>query len=212
MAGLYGSNGTAAARHTAAAASLKAGILDLFWDSQKVDITNDLFIAQNIKLFQSSPSMISFSISIVGAMSSVPLHSIHSGVVSFPTKSQKTRSRPSRPSPLTWFSIAIMAPSPQHLLTQVSNGTHLHSLLRCYSTNKDFRDAPNVWPPHQYIVLQALKSLPTNVSKGTLPAPSSNQSTFDLIPSGQLGIAEFKADQIPLRLAHPLILTQLMGW
>ena len=146
--GLYGSNGTAAARRTAAAASLKAGILDLFWDSQKVDITNDLFIAQNIKLFQSSPSMISFLISIVGAMSSVPLHSIHSGVVSFPTKSQKTRSRPSRPSPLTWFSIAIMAPSPQHLLTQVSNGTHLHSLLRCYSINKDFRDAPNAWPPH----------------------------------------------------------------
>ena len=39
-------------------------------------------------------------------------------------------------------------------------------------------------------MLQALKSLPANVSKGALPAPSSNQSTFDLIPSGQLGIAE----------------------
>lgn len=51
LAGLYGSNAAAAAPHTAAAASLKAGILDLFWDSQKVEITNDLFLEPNIKLF-----------------------------------------------------------------------------------------------------------------------------------------------------------------
>jgi hypothetical protein len=37
LAKLYGSsNQTAADRHTTAAASLKAGILDLLWDSQKV--------------------------------------------------------------------------------------------------------------------------------------------------------------------------------
>ena len=124
-------------------------------------------------------------------MSSAPLHSTHSGVVSFPTKLPKTSSLPSRPSlPLIWFSIAIMGPSPQHLWTQVSNGTHSHSIFRCYSINKGFRDAPNAWPPHQYIILKALKSLPANVSKGALPTPSSSQSTFDLIPSGQLGLAE----------------------
>ena len=37
MAGFYGSsNTTAADQHTTAAASLKAGILDLLWDSNKV--------------------------------------------------------------------------------------------------------------------------------------------------------------------------------
>jgi hypothetical protein len=37
LAELYGSsNATAVTQHTTAAASLKAGILDLLWDSQKV--------------------------------------------------------------------------------------------------------------------------------------------------------------------------------
>jgi alpha,alpha-trehalase len=37
MAQLYGkSNASAAARHTAAAAAIKAGVLDLFWNSTKV--------------------------------------------------------------------------------------------------------------------------------------------------------------------------------
>jgi len=37
MAGLYGPvNNTVIQRHKDAAANLKAGILDLFWDSQKV--------------------------------------------------------------------------------------------------------------------------------------------------------------------------------
>ncbi|KAF7798296.1 hypothetical protein EIP86_009516 [Pleurotus ostreatoroseus] len=58
-------------------------------------------------------------------------------------------------------------------------------------------DAPNAWPPHQHIILEALAALPSNVSGGTLPTPASNQSTFDLIPSGQIGIAE---DQLPGQL------------
>ncbi|OCH84124.1 glycoside hydrolase family 37 protein [Obba rivulosa] len=51
-------------------------------------------------------------------------------------------------------------------------------------------DAPNAWPPHQYVALQALAALPSNIKEGTLPTPSSNQSTFDLIPSGQIGVSE----------------------
>ncbi|KAG6810112.1 hypothetical protein H0H92_013254 [Tricholoma furcatifolium] len=51
-------------------------------------------------------------------------------------------------------------------------------------------DAPNTWPPHQYIVLQALRALPTNLTSGALPTPSGNQSTFSLIPAGQLGLNE----------------------
>ncbi|KAL9711247.1 hypothetical protein Ac2012v2_005787 [Leucoagaricus gongylophorus] len=58
-------------------------------------------------------------------------------------------------------------------------------------------DAPNAWAPHQYIILQALRALPSNVSQGTLPTPNDGKSTFDLIPSGQLGIAENQLPQQP---------------
>ena len=52
------------------------------------------------------------------------------------------------------------------------------------------RDAPNAWPPHQYIALEALRALPANVSGGSLPTPNSGQSTYSLIPANQIGIAE----------------------
>jgi len=48
-------------------------------------------------------------------------------------------------------------------------------------------DWPNTWPPHQYIVLSALRALPNNLTSQPLPQPSNGQTTFDLIPSGQLG-------------------------
>ena len=56
------------------------------------------------------------------------------------------------------------------------------------------RDAPNAWPPHQYIALEALKALPSNVTSAGLPVPSGNQSTYDLVPAGQL---DFVADALP---------------
>ncbi|KAJ3558853.1 hypothetical protein NP233_g11413 [Leucocoprinus birnbaumii] len=58
-------------------------------------------------------------------------------------------------------------------------------------------DAPNTWAPHQYIVLQALRALPANVSGGALPTPGQGNSTFNLIPSGQLGLAENQLPQQP---------------
>ena len=51
-------------------------------------------------------------------------------------------------------------------------------------------DAPNTWPPHQYIILQALRALPANITTNPLPTPGEKKSSFDLIPSGQLGIKE----------------------
>ncbi|KAI0265670.1 glycoside hydrolase [Gloeopeniophorella convolvens] len=51
-------------------------------------------------------------------------------------------------------------------------------------------DAPNAWPPHQYIALQALRALPANVSSGAIPEPPNGQSAFALVPSGQLGLDE----------------------
>ena len=46
-------------------------------------------------------------------------------------------------------------------------------------------DAPNSWPPHQHIALEALANIPTNIS--TMPLPSDAPS-FSYIPSGQLGL------------------------
>ena len=51
-------------------------------------------------------------------------------------------------------------------------------------------DAPNAWPPHQYIALQALLALPSNVSSGAIPQPPSGQSAYALVPSGQLDVSE----------------------
>ncbi|KAF8636039.1 hypothetical protein AX15_000196 [Amanita polypyramis BW_CC] len=62
-------------------------------------------------------------------------------------------------------------------------------------------DAPNAWPPHQYIILAALRALPSNVTGGPLPTTSGNQSTFSLIPSGQIGIQESDLIQQPIYIA-----------
>lgn len=59
-------------------------------------------------------------------------------------------------------------------------------------------DAPNAWPPHQYIVLQALRALPSNVSSGSLPTPANNQSSFDFVPQGQLGLTEAQLPRQPI--------------
>lgn len=64
------------------------------------------------------------------------------------------------------------------------------------------RDSPNAWPPHQYIILQALRALPSNLTTNGLPTPSSNQSTYDLIPAGQLGFTEAQLPGQPFRGAQ----------
>jgi alpha,alpha-trehalase len=51
-------------------------------------------------------------------------------------------------------------------------------------------DAPNAWPPHQYITMQALRALPDNVSSGAIPQPPKGKSGFALVPDGQLGLQE----------------------
>ncbi|CAL1713673.1 unnamed protein product [Somion occarium] len=58
-------------------------------------------------------------------------------------------------------------------------------------------DAPNTWPPHQFIILEALRNLPSNITSTPLPPAPSGNSTYTLIPSGQLGIPE---DQLPGQL------------
>ena len=57
-------------------------------------------------------------------------------------------------------------------------------------------DAPNAWPPHQYIAIEALRAIPSNVS--TQSVPTSSSSTFALIPAGQLGLEENQLPGQPL--------------
>ncbi|KAG2054179.1 glycoside hydrolase family 37 protein [Suillus hirtellus] len=59
-------------------------------------------------------------------------------------------------------------------------------------------DAPNCWPPLQYIILQALQAIPSNLTTNGLPTPSSDQSTYDLIPAGQLGLTEAQLPGQPI--------------
>lgn len=52
------------------------------------------------------------------------------------------------------------------------------------------RDSPNAWPPHQYIIISALEELPCNLTTNILPTPGPGQSTYDLVPAGQLNFTE----------------------
>ncbi|KAI5995126.1 trehalase-domain-containing protein [Pisolithus albus] len=63
-------------------------------------------------------------------------------------------------------------------------------------------DAPNTWPPHQYIILEALNTLPSNLTTNSLPTPGAGQSAYDLIPSGQLNLTESQLLGQPLRGAQ----------
>ncbi|KAJ3485392.1 hypothetical protein NLI96_g4987 [Meripilus lineatus] len=69
-------------------------------------------------------------------------------------------------------------------------------------------DAPNAWPPHQHVILEALRQLPSNVTSGSLPTPASNQSTFDLLPPGQMGMSE---DQLPSQGLTPTVNSTRVG-
>ncbi|KAG8737849.1 hypothetical protein FRC10_007602 [Ceratobasidium sp. 414] len=55
-------------------------------------------------------------------------------------------------------------------------------------------DFPNSWPPHIYIILEALAGVPKNVVKKPLPQINSTATSYSLIPEGQLGLPR---DQLP---------------
>lgn len=68
-------------------------------------------------------------------------------------------------------------------------------------------DAPNCWPPHTYIILQALRALPANITGGVLPTPTGNQSTFNLIPANQIALNESQLPGQPLRTGNNATIT-----
>ncbi|KAJ7205259.1 trehalase [Mycena pura] len=157
MAQLYGaSNRTAAARHTAAAAAIKAGVLDLCWNATKLAFYdfNLAAKAQN------------------SVFSAATFYPFWSGIVP--------------PEVLASSENAFGAFAALNMVLNRYNGTMPVTFI---DTGLQW-DAPNAWPPHQYIALQALRALPANVTRGALPTPAAGQGTFSLVPAGQLGVAE----------------------
>ncbi|KAG9022809.1 hypothetical protein FS837_006129, partial [Tulasnella sp. UAMH 9824] len=57
-------------------------------------------------------------------------------------------------------------------------------------------DAPNTWPPHQYIVMAALNNVPKNISTKAYPTLSSDTTSWSLVPSNQLGLGQ---SQLPVQ-------------
>ncbi|KAJ7786712.1 glycoside hydrolase family 37 protein [Mycena olivaceomarginata] len=129
---LYGkANATAAARHTAAAAAIKAGVLDLFWNATKLAFY-DFNLASNTRN---------------DVFSAATFYPFWSGII--PPEVSRARRTPSA---------------------------------------RSRRDAPNAWPPHQYVALQALRALPANVTVA-LPTPAAGAGAFSLVPRA-IGVDE----------------------
>ena len=157
-------NASAAATHTKAAASIKAGILDLFWDPEKLAFY-DFNLTSNARN---------------NIWSTVTFFPLWNGIV---------------PAELTNSTEAAFGFfSAVNLLLNRYNGT---VPVTWHESGLQW-DAPNAWPNHQHVIVEAFKALPTNVTRGSLPTLSANQSSFDLIPAGQLDVLEAQLPGQPI--------------
>ncbi|KAF8272594.1 glycoside hydrolase [Lactarius quietus] len=150
------SNSTAVLEHEAAAANIRAGILDLFWDSSKLAF-------YDFNLTSNSRNNI-FSVAT--------FYPLWAGITPDEVLSSSTNA-------FGFFSSINM-------VLRRYNGTYPTTFIESGLQ----WDAPNAWPPHQYIALQALLGLPSNVSSGAIPQPPSGQSAYALVPDGQLDVPE----------------------
>ncbi|KAF8587681.1 glycoside hydrolase family 37 protein [Ramaria rubella] len=143
-----------AAFHRSQASSLRATILDLFWDPEKL-----AFYDFNRTSNARNP-----------VFSAATFYPLWNGIIPDEVLQQEDKA--------FGFFAAL------NLVLNKYNGTLPVTFL---NTGLQW-DWPNTWPPHQYIALQALRNLPANITTRVLPVPSRNQTTFDLVPAGQLGI------------------------
>jgi len=172
LAELYGSsNTTAATQHTNAAASLKAGILDLCWDSQKLAFY-DYIINTNTRS---------------DIFSAAAFYPFWSGIIPDEVMNDEQS--------------AFGAFSSINMVMSRYNGTFPVTFIESGLQ----WDAPNAWAPHQYIAILALRGLPANITTTGIPSPPSNQSTFALIPAGQLGLNETQLPGQPVRSGPSII-------
>ena len=143
-------------KYSAAAANIRAGILDLFRDSSKLAFYDFNLTSNSRNNF--------FSVATY--------YPPWVGTVPEELGSDSTKA-------FGFFSSINM-------MLRRYNGTYLTTFVESGLQ----WDAPNAWPPHQYIALQALRALPSKVSSGAIPQPPSGESAFALVPSGQLGLQE----------------------
>ena len=141
-----------ASSHRETASELRAGILDLFWDSKKLSFYDYNLTSNARNNIYSAAAFCPFWVGI------------------FPSDILSDQSK------------AFGAFASVNLVMNRYNGT-LPATFLDTSLQWDF---PNAWPPHQYIALNALRNLPSNLTTNSLPGGKS----FDLVPSGQLGITE----------------------
>lgn len=165
MADLYDSQGnsSAASSHHSTASTIRAGILDLFWDSSKLAFY-DFNLTSNTRN---------------DIFTTATFYPLWNGIVPDEVLN-------STQNAFGFFSAINM-------VLNRYNGT---MPVTFYESGLQW-DAPNAWPPHQHVILEALKALPANVSSGALPTPGNNQSAYDLIPQGQLSFPE---NQLPGQL------------
>ncbi|KAF8417169.1 glycoside hydrolase family 37 protein, partial [Boletus edulis BED1] len=158
LANLYGSsNPPAAATHLQVAAGIRAGILDLMWDSSKLAF-------YDFNLTSNSRNSI---------FTAATFYPVWNGIVPDEVLSSQANA-------FGYFAAVNM-------VMNRYNGTFPVTFVDYTGLQWD---SPNAWPPHQYIILSALEALPSNLTTNALPTPGSGQSTYDLVPAGQLNFTE----------------------
>lgn len=157
LANLYSdSNTTAEKSHRTSASNLKAAILDLFWDANKLAFY-DFNLTSNARN---------------DVFSVATYYPMWNGIFPDEVLANETA--------------AFGAFSVVNMVLNKFNGTFPTTFLQ---TGQQW-DAPNSWPPHNYIVMNALKNLPSNLSTTAIPNSPSGQSSYALVPQGQLNMAE----------------------
>ncbi|EEB94678.1 hypothetical protein MPER_06469, partial [Moniliophthora perniciosa FA553] len=137
LADLYdsvGSNSSTAESHRSRAASLKEGIIDLFWDSDKV-----AFYDCNLQTNARN-----------NFFSAATFYPLWSGIIPDDILSSSDK--------------AFAAFSSVNMVLNRYNGTYPSTFIETGSQ----WDFPNAWPPHQYIILEALRNLPSDITGNQL--------------------------------------------
>ncbi|KAG8214941.1 glycoside hydrolase family 37 protein [Butyriboletus roseoflavus] len=166
LATLYeNSNATAAANHVQIAAGIRAGILDLMWDSSKLAF-------YDFNLTSNSRNSI-FTVAT--------FYPVWNGIIPDEVLASQANA-------FGYFAAVNM-------VMNKYNGTFPVTFVDWTGLQWD---SPNAWPPHQYIIISALEALPSNLTTNTLPTPGSGQSTYDLVPAGQLNFTEAQLPGQPL--------------
>ncbi|THU99809.1 glycoside hydrolase [Dendrothele bispora CBS 962.96] len=169
LSSLYPSNSSRASSHLESASRLQAGILDVFWNSTKL-----AFYDFNLRTQRQN--------TIFTAANFYPYWS---GII--PEELLRDTSSTQERVQGAFASV--------RMVMERWNGTFPSSFV---DTGLQW-DAPNAWPPHQYIILSALRALPTNItSSPPISASNSSSSSFSLVPTDQLGLTESELPGQPL--------------